>query len=483
MQTNLIYRCLFSQCSSQLSSIHSLLSHMRLFHNSEKNACLRCCIGECEKLYTTSDSYRKHVEQEHECELKYGLQYSVDTKKNSSSLTNSIPMSGENIQTEDENTIAELDIGQILQILTKSVSLFALRIREENVLPKSTSTSILNGMSSLFDTFFEHFRKFVVARLEANGIDISLDPSFHSLLNDSEIIQDVWLNVNSDAKLKRFCLTHLNLIEPCKAHFGFDEETGKEHFFQYISIAKSLEHYIQHEDVWSSINRNMVRKSDTLYDYTDGSAFTEHPFFSLHPEALRLNLYVDDLGLCNPLGGAKKKHSITAVYFQIGNLEQKHLSTMQSIHVVAIANAVLVKKYGLSAVFSKIADEISLLESQGIKVTVDGRLHNMFASLAAVCGDNLASHEVGGFRMCFNSGRVCRYCMVSYDEIAAYGSESDCNYPKLRTTKDHEIHTAAVLADKSLASAYGVNKQAALHSLASFDVTTCLPPDCTSTVR
>jgi len=76
----------------------------------------------------------------------------------------------------------------------------------------------------------------VVARLEFNGIDTRVDPSFHHLLNEPEIIREVWINVESDAKLKRFCIEHLNLIEPAKVSFGCDEDTGKEHFFQYIFL-------------------------------------------------------------------------------------------------------------------------------------------------------------------------------------------------------------------------------------------------------
>ena len=67
-----------------------------------------------------------------------------------------------------------------------------------------------------------------------------------------------------------------------------------------------------------------------------------------------MHLYIDDLELCNPLGGAKKKHCITAVYFQIGNIEQKHLSALRSIHVACIAKSLHVKKYGLDKVLGEI---------------------------------------------------------------------------------------------------------------------------------
>ena len=32
-------------------------------------------------------------------------------------------------------------------------------------------------------------------------------------------------------------------------------------------------------------------------------------------------------------------------------------------------------------------------------------------------GDNLESHSVGGFRTCFSSGSICRYCHIQHDEL------------------------------------------------------------------
>jgi hypothetical protein len=61
--------------------------------------------------------------------------------------------------------------------------------------------------------------------------------------------------------------------------------------------------------------------------------------------------------------------------------------------------------------------------------------------------------------------------------LTEFCSENDANYPKLRTAKDHQMHISAVLNDAQLASVYGVNKEAALHSLASFDLRSYLPPD------
>ena len=123
-------------------------------------------------------------------------------------------------------------------------------------------------------------------------------------------------------------------------------------------------------------------------------------------------------------------------------------------------------------------DGIRQLESEGVEVVIDGKVQKLFGTLATVSADNLASHDIGGFRMCFNSGRICRFCMICYDSIAEFGSETFDGYPKLRTVKEHDIHISSVAADDSLAAVYGVTKLSALHSLETFHPVTSLPPDC-----
>jgi hypothetical protein len=110
---------------------------------------------------------------------------------------------------ENKNEIDESNLGHVL---TKSVTMFALQTRKENVLPKSTSRCIITV--SLFETYFENICSLIVARLELNGIDVSTDPSLNTILKDPEIIEEVWSNVDSDAKLKRYCIQHLDLVEP-----------------------------------------------------------------------------------------------------------------------------------------------------------------------------------------------------------------------------------------------------------------------------
>ena len=50
--------------------------------------------------------------------------------------------------------------------------------------------------------------------------------------------------------------------------------------------------------------------STILRDYCDGSEFAIHPLFELHKNGLQIQLYYDDVEMCNPLGSSRKKHKV-----------------------------------------------------------------------------------------------------------------------------------------------------------------------------
>jgi len=72
------------------------------------------------------------------------------------------------------------------------------------------------------------------------------------------------------------------------------------------------------------------------------------------------------------------------------------------------------QKYGLHSILQCLAEDIQMLEDKGIQVTVDGNSEVFLGSFATLSADNLASHEIEGFRCCFSSGRICRFCMVCW---------------------------------------------------------------------
>lgn len=54
--------------------------------------------------------------------------------------------------------------------------------------------------------------------------------------------------------------------------------------------------------------------SDVLTDVSDGQIFKSNDFFVQNPSSLKLVLYQDAFEVVNPLGSAKTRHKVLAVY-------------------------------------------------------------------------------------------------------------------------------------------------------------------------
>lgn len=62
--------------------------------------------------------------------------------------------------------------------------------------------------------------------------------------------------------------------------------------------------------IFEQITRGHKSKTTYLEDYCDGKAFSAHPLFSFHNDALQIFLYFDELEVCNPLGSKTKIHKL-----------------------------------------------------------------------------------------------------------------------------------------------------------------------------
>jgi hypothetical protein len=102
----------------------------------------------------------------------------------------------------------------------------------------------------------------------------------------------------------------------------------------------------------------------------------------------------------------------------------------------------------------RLISDLNILSSVGIEVTTTrGSRHHWMGAISFVAGDNKTQHEIGGFRGCFSSDRICRFCMADYSQLDSLMSERDCI---LRTPEVHARHLQYVRQDASQVALYGV---------------------------
>lgn len=149
---------------------------------------------------------------------------------------------------------------------------------------------------------------------------------------------------------------------------------------------------------------------EILYDFTDGLVFKNNLFFLNNPDALQLILYQDSFEVVNPIGPAKCKYKILAVYLSIGNFPDKIRSHVNSMQLVALCRE---KIFDHHKVYGKIVEDLKDIETLGIKISENRTLKG---SLVFITGDNLGSHSLGGFSENFSTTKhFCRYCLVTKD--------------------------------------------------------------------
>lgn len=62
------------------------------------------------------------------------------------------------------------------------------------------------------------------------------------------------------------------------------------------------------------MNSHGSNRDDCLTDYCDGELFKQNQLFQEDPCALQIQLYYDELEVCNPLGGYAKRRKFEVMH-------------------------------------------------------------------------------------------------------------------------------------------------------------------------
>jgi len=221
-----------------------------------------------------------------------------------------------------------------------------------------------------------------------------------------------------------------------------------------------------HDDVGAEVQKHARQPcSDVLEDYIDGSAYSSHPLFSKDPSAVRLHMYIDEFEVCNPIGSRKGVHKLTAIYYIIRNVHPKYWSQSSVVHLALLARTQIIKQYGLEVVLAPLIEDLKTLETQGVCVDMCGNRVVLYGSIATISADNLGSHQLGGFRLTFSSGKLCRYGLTDAKNLTDHVSEDSC---VLRTADGHADHLRGITRDSTLIATYGVTMRCKFDELAYF---------------
>ena len=93
-------------------------------------------------------------------------------------------------------------------------------------------------------------------------------------------------------------------------YFTIDNITA---VFQYIPILGVLSKLVSHEDVYNCLGdryNQSLTNNNVIIPFCDSELFHNDNFFPENPNAIQIQLCVDEVELCNP--AKRGKHTITA---------------------------------------------------------------------------------------------------------------------------------------------------------------------------
>lgn len=208
----------------------------------------------------------------------------------------------------------------------------------------------------------------------------------------------------------------------------------------YIPLKWSLKSLLESPGVFKMLTDYMAKL------YSDDSGIKSNQIQCELWKALRknfgkkfvvpVNVFTDDCQLGHIASSQAAKTKIGATYVNIPCFPPFFASKLYSILLYAIHFTKDRKLSTNDEVYSTLIAELNDLRENGIKLFIDNEEYPVYFQLCLFLGDNLGLNEALGFVECFSSGKPCRFCSASIEQIRALFTES----PELiRTVESYKI--------------------------------------------
>ena len=247
--------------------------------------------------------------------------------------------------------------------------------------------------------------------------------------------------------------------------------------FCYVPLLSTLKQILEVPSFRQEILRSADHQDNLMYDLSDGCMFKKHAFFKSNPNGLQVIAYYDEVETCNPLGSSSGKFKLGCVFFTLGNIRPVYRSGLKAIFLVAVAKSPTVKKNGIDSILEPFLKDLKTLSDTGVTSQYGGKDEVWKGALLAFLADNLAAHELGGFKESFSfSRRFCRSCLTDKEQSQECYRE---NLYVIRTTESHAEQCSRLDGPTRLTVSveYGINRVSSLESLPHFSVIDGMPHD------
>lgn len=242
---------------------------------------------------------------------------------------------------------------------------------------------------------------------------------------------------------------------------------------QYVSILDTLKSLFKQGD-FRSLYFNGDPSSNHIcvagkYEYfCCGELYKKKEFFTQNPNAVLINIAIDDFQPLNPLQSKAATHKLCAVYFTIRNLPHKYCSRLNNIFLVCIcyADDLSTKETDINDIWKLIVEELRILEKDGIDIGDNIKLKG---TLAHMSFDNLGGNIAYCMARSFSAHHYCRMCLLDINECRTKSVEVPS---KIRTLNSYEKQINIIENSEKIVykNTGGIERYCSLNDLENFHI-------------
>ncbi len=457
------------ECQEKFTEMPYLMQHMKVHLST--NLTMQCPIFGCDKKYTVFSSFASHMSRKHpnaKIEDARAPQIHLSEIEDSDLAHTQAP----DCQIDDDDIIYKESDSELSGKYLKHLALFFMKIQEKYALPASTVQNIVEDVTNLLELTGEELGDRMKQVMEKHQIGEDASSDIMKCLQE-DILQHSMPELGTEWKREKYFKENLGYKPPTTVSLGRNKN-HKECSFQYVSLRGSLERLLKKSEILHQVLNPKPKKGKLLKDFRDGRYFKANVLFQNNPNALQIFLYIDEFEVVNVLGSARGLHKISGVYYILGNIYPEKRGPLRVIQLVSLCLSEDVKQFGLDRILETVIRELEELEITGIvipEVPIPLKV-----GLAFVSGDNLGSHQIGGFHEGFSGrkARICRFCLATGEEI------QDKLNPycfECRTEENYNEGLKEIYANPAKASEVGIKRNSILNRLQYFHVVSGLPAD------
>lgn len=458
MENNIL--CSF--CSNNFTEISQLIFHLKNNHNKKTNDTFPCKQNFCNQSFNNINSFKKHLKLKHVYN-RNNLKPTVDISTPSNTHKDHI----------EEKSAVNSESNVNTQLLVNQYSLDSDEMPNEG-LSNNTNTNIDIPSST----------KFLLALHNKNNFTRKDVTFIQKLVNDlvnnkSDNQTDADSNILKKSEYMFFKhLVEKDIFELPTYHTindqisevnlkGIPTLANEKIKSVIMPMSFQLKKYLEIKGSMDVIKNHLseINNSSCIKSFLNCELWQKKQLMFPGSIVLPIYLYFDDFGINNPLGSHAA--SVCGAYYSIGSFPNYVLSKLDHIFLASIFKSSDAKVFGNTKTLYPLVQQLKNLEENGIEITIDGKIQQIYFSLALVLGDNLGLNSVLGFTKSFQTTHFCRTCKRSKEQT----QKDVCEYSeKIRNRQNYKEDLLITSKELRLRQT-GIEENSIFNELNTFHVT------------